>query len=134
MNRLFPVKTLTTASLLLTSTLLSAAPAQLVTQNDTPFQSNAFVGDNFSIASPHPTPAKSTRSVFWGVVQVICKKRAGDCAALIKMKTDTGAPVNVGVVSVNLTTGIITPTVVKGNGFTITATGPGKTRITQDKA
>ncbi|WP_133127040.1 hypothetical protein [Legionella nagasakiensis] len=130
MNRL--LKTLAIATLSVTATTVFAAPAQLITHNDTAFQSNAYVGPSLDIASPHPTKAHSTNRVFWGVVQVICGKRTGFCNALIKMKTDTASPVTVGQVTLNLDTGDITPKSMKANGFTVTVIGPGETRITQD--
>ncbi|AHE66612.1 hypothetical protein [Legionella oakridgensis] len=126
------LKTFAAAALSLTTMAVFAVPSQLKTHNDTDFQSNAYVGPSLDIASPHPTKAHSTNSVFWGVVQVICGKRTGTCNALIKMKTDTASPVTIGQVTLNLDTGDITPKSLTANGFTITVIGPGETRITQD--
>lgn len=124
---------LITLLLCLATSLSYATPRQLITHNDTAYQSNAFLGAGLNMPSPKPTAANSTNQVFWGIVQVICGKRTGSCDALIKMKTDTSNPVNIGKLTLNLDTGDITPKVLSHNGFTVTVLGVGETRITEDK-
>jgi len=117
-----------------TSTVF-AAPWTLTTINDTDDQSNAYFG---SYASPYPTAAHSKKSVLWALVKVICYKhstkgKGKPCTATIKMKTNTNNPVTVGDLSLDLNTGVIHPDTLSKNGYTITAEGPGKARITVDK-
>ncbi|MCA0402976.1 MAG: hypothetical protein LCH30_04170 [Proteobacteria bacterium] len=108
-----------------------ASPAYLITYNNTPYQSNAFVAGK---ASPVPTQANSIGKVHWSLVRIACYGHIvnGRCPALIKMKTNTANPVDVGYVSMDIQTGDILPKQISGNNFTVTVEGPGLARITEN--
>lgn len=109
-----------------------AAPKQLVTHNLTSVESNAFIDG--VIASQHPTKAHSDNRVFWASVKLACYGRIvnNSCKALIKMKTDTAEPVELGWVSMNLVTGEISPSFLSANGFHLQVNSPGETTLTED--
>ena len=59
----------------------------------------------------------------------------GKCPALIKMGTgpnDGGNPVELGTVTLDLNTGIITPSQISANGYTVTVNGPGETTLSKN--
>ncbi len=133
MNRLFNYCTVLALGLFTASAF--AAPKQLITHNYTDYESNAYVAG--TIPSQHPTRAHSDNKVFWTAVKMACFGHTtadGKCSALIKMATNTASPIDVGVLIVDINTGMITPQQVKGNGFTITVNGPGETTITKIKS
>jgi hypothetical protein len=111
---------------------LAAPPKQLITHNRTDFESNAFVAG--SIPSQHPTKPHADNMVYWAAVKMACfQHTSGDkCSALIKMATNTANPIDVGILSIDLKTGQITPDHLSANGFTISVNGPGETTITKD--
>lgn len=128
------IKTIITTTLSLATTLAMATPPrQLITHNLTDVESNAFVAG--TIPSQHPTKAHSDSKVIWTSVRMACfgHTTGGKCWATIKMATDTNNPIELGQVSIDLETGLIYPTQVSGNGYTITAVGPGETTLTQSK-
>jgi hypothetical protein len=109
-----------------------AAPKQLITHNSTDLESNAFVAG--SIPSQHPTKAHSDGKVFWTAVKLACFGHTvnGQCAALIKMATNTANPIEIGTLQVDVNSGEITPHQLSTNGFTITVNGPGETTISKN--
>jgi hypothetical protein len=56
----------------------------------------------------------------------------GQCAALIKMATNTANPIEIGTLQVDVNSGEITPHQLSTNGFTITVNGPGETTISKN--
>jgi len=106
-----------------------AAPKQLITHNKTSVESNAFIDG--SIPSVYPTKAKSDNRVFWASVKLACYGRISNniCHALIKMKTDTANPIDLGWVSLNLASGEILPSSITANGYRLTVDGPGETTL-----
>jgi hypothetical protein len=117
----------------LISSALAGAPRQLITHNYTHVESNAFIDG--VIASQHPTKAQSDNRVFWASVKLACFGHAVDntCKALIKMKTDTTKPIDLGWVYVNLLTGDITPNSLSKNGYRLEVNGPGETSLYEDQ-
>jgi hypothetical protein len=106
-----------------------AAPSYLTTHNNTSEESNAYIAG--TIPSPYPTAANSTRQIYWNLVKIACfgKSTNGQCAAVIKMATNTANPIVIGTVSMNLETGAITPQTMSANGYTFTVNGPGEATI-----
>lgn len=109
--------------------VFATPPKQLITHNTTDFESNAFVAG--TIPSQHPTKAHSDGKVFWTAVKMACFGHTinGKCAALIKMATNTPNPIELGMLTVDLNTGEITPQQITANGFTLTINGPGETTL-----
>ena len=116
---------------LTTLIVMATPPKQLITHNNTDVESNAFVAG--TIPSHHPTKAYSESKVGWSEVRLACYGHVvnGTCPALIKMATgpnDTN-PVDLGMVSMDLNTGIITPSILTANGYTMIVNGPGETTL-----
>lgn len=125
------LKHFTALSLSLFAATALAAPKQLITHNTTDVESNAFVAG--SIPSQHPTKPHSDGKVFWTAVKMACFGHTvnGKCNALIKMATNTPNPLEVGILSLDINTGHITPQQLNANGYTITVNGPGETTISK---
>ena len=130
MNRL--IKTSTMLFLVLTASTVLAAPAVLITHNNTPYESNAYTLG--VIPSKHPTPAYGRGEVPWSIVAWICASSGQPhiCKALIKMETNTSHPVDLGWVTLNLDTGEITPKSLSQNGYTLVVNGPGETTLSKN--
>ncbi len=109
-----------------------AAPKQLITHNHTNVESNAYI--NGTIASQHPTKANSDNKVFWASVKLACYGHIvnNQCQALVKMETDTNTPVDLGMLTVNLITGDISPKYIAANGYHLEVNGPGETSLYKD--
>lgn len=122
---------LTTAACILAGSIASASPAYLTTHNNTNVESNAFI--NGTIASPSPTKANSDHSVMWIVVRMSCYGHIqnGLCPATIKMATDTGTPIDLGNVTINVETGDILPKELHANGYHFIVNGPGEVTLTE---
>lgn len=117
---------------LITSTAF-ATPSSLTTHNLTNVESNAYVAG--VIPSPVPSKPNANTVVPWLVVQMACFGRTVEgnkCPAMIKMATNTGNPVDLGNVLMDLDTGIITPSKLSGNGYTLTVNGPAEATLTKD--
>ena len=129
MNRLF--KGLTVAALSLATSAVFASPTYLIIHNRTNVESNAYIDG--TIDSHQPTKANSDGKVHWAVVRMICFGHiaGGNCGALIKMATNTSNPVNLGWLNLNIESGVITPTEIRANGYTIKVNGPGEATITK---
>ena len=127
------IKLLTVITLSLPTLVLAVPPKQLVTHNNTDYESNAFIDGN--IPSQHPTRAHADNKVYWAAVKMACFGHIvnGRCSALIKIATNTSTPLDIGMLAMDLNTGDITPKVISANGFTITVNGPAETTITQDQ-
>ena len=125
------IKTVTAITLGLATTAALASPKQLVTHNLTNVESNAFVAG--TIPSQHPTHPQSDNKVMWAGVRLACFGHTtnGKCSALIKMATNTANPVDLGVVSIDLESGDITPKQITAYGYTMTVNGPGETTLTE---
>ena len=106
-----------------------ASPAQLITHNRTDFELNAYIAG--SIPSQHPTKAHSDNAVFWPIVRMSCVGHTANniCPALVRVATDTANPIDIGMVYLNLATGVITPNTIENNGFILYVNGPGETTI-----
>ena len=123
------LKSLSIVALSAVAATALAAPRQLITHNTTDHESNAFVAG--SIPSRHPTKAHSDGRVFWTAVRMACFGHIenGQCMALIKMDPNSANPIDIGVITMDLETGDITPKQIISNGYTITVNGPGETTI-----
>jgi hypothetical protein len=119
----------TIVSLLGVSYLAHAAPKQLITHNRTSVESNAYIDG--TIPSVYPSKANNDNRVFWASVKLACYGRISNniCHALIKMKSNTPEPVDLGWVTLNLSTGEILPSLIVANGYRMTVNGPGETTI-----
>lgn len=127
------LKSLTAITLCLSAAAVFAAPDYIITHNETDVASNAYVAG--TIPSPYPTPAHSSRQVYWNMVRLACygyTTADNKCSALIKMATETNEPIELGYVTMDLVTGEITPKQLSNNGYTLTVNGPGETTLTQD--
>ncbi|MDR3502044.1 MAG: hypothetical protein P4L79_05615 [Legionella sp.] len=124
-------KSLSAVALSLSAITSFAAPAYLITHNNTNEESNAFVAGAPSI---YPTAPHSTRKVYWNLVKLACHGHTtnGKCPAVIKMATNTANPIVVGTVEMELSTGEINPKQIVGNGYTLTVTGPGEASISKN--
>jgi hypothetical protein len=130
MNQLF--KQLTTTALVFTVTTSLASPAYLITHNRTRVESNAYVAGK---PSPHPTPATLDGKVSWLAVRMTCFHHTDNnnqCQAVVKMATNTVNPIELGVVSLNVETGDITPKYLSANGYTLIVNGPGETTLIEN--
>ncbi len=122
-----------TAALGLVSAMaLAIPPRQLITHNTTDLDSNAFVAG--TIPSQHPTKAHSDGKVLWTAVRMACYGHAvnGKCPALIKIGTNTASPMELGMVFMDLTTGIITPSELHAHGYAMVVNGPAETTLYQE--
>lgn len=126
------LKNLSALALGLSTFTALASPMYLITHNRTDVESNAFVAG--SIPSAYPTPAHTSRQVYWNLVRIVCYGHTtnGKCPALIKMATNTPNPVSLGYITMDIETGVLEPSVVSGNGYTLRAIGPGEAEITKD--
>jgi hypothetical protein len=125
-------KTLSAIALSISAFAASAAPTYLTTHNLTSEESNAYVA---GVHSPYPTPAYQTRQVYWNMVRLACYAHStpdGKCTATIKMATNTSNPITVGDLTLDLSSGDITPKYLSGNGYTFTVNGPGEATITKN--
>ncbi|USQ14999.1 hypothetical protein J2N86_06805 [Legionella lytica] len=125
------IKSLSAVALSLSAITSFAAPAYLVTHNNTSEESNAFVAGAPSI---YPTAPNSTRKVYWNLVKLACHGHTtnGKCPAVIKMATNTANPIVVGTVEMELSTGDISPKQIIANGYTLTVNGPGEASINKN--
>jgi len=127
------IYTLTTLALsFAVQTTAFASPKQLITHNLTDYESNAFVAG--TVPSQYPTKAHSSGKVFWAAVRMACTGHIIDskCSALVRVGTNTENPIDVGTLELNIETGEITPSVVHGNGYTITVNGIAETTLSKD--
>src|SRR5258708_982475 len=120
------------ASLTLIASTAFAAPKELTTHNQTTLESNAYIAG--TIASQHPVKAGTSRRVMWTQVRMACYGHVvnGKCPALVKMGTNTPTPVDIGYLELDLNTGMITPSQISGNGYTLTVNGPAECTLTKD--
>lgn len=127
MNHL--LKRLTIPLFSLASSLAMASPQFLITHNTTDSESNAYISG--TIPSIHPTKAHSDNKIAWISVKMSCFGHVVEnrCTALIKMDTNTANPLELGVVTVDLSTGDIMPKQLTGNGYTLVVNGPGETTL-----
>ena len=127
MNRMFNLLTIT--SLSLASTITMASPLFLTTHNTTDSESNAYISG--TIPSRHASKPHSDNKVSWISVKMACFGHVvdGRCPALIKMDTNTGNPIEIGVVTVDLTTGDIMPKQMSAHGYTMVVNGPGESTL-----
>lgn len=126
-------RTCITLALGLASSLaLAIPPKQLITHNTTDLDSNAFVAG--TIPSQHPTRAHSDGKVLWAAVRMACFGHVvnGKCPALIKVGTNTANPIELGMLSMDLTTGAITPSELHSNGYAMIVNGPAETTLYEE--
>lgn len=125
------IKSLSGITLGLSTTLLFASPAFLITHNHTDVESNAYINEK---PSPNPTKANKDSMILWGAVRMICYQKTSNnlCPALIKMATNTNQPVELGLVQMNIETGEISPKLLSKNGYTLTVNGPGEATLTKN--
>ncbi|MGC1182659.1 hypothetical protein [Legionella sp.] len=126
MNLIF--KNLSAIALSLSAVTAFSSPIYLTTHNHTGVESNAYVA---GVPSIYPTPANSTREVYWNLVKLACygHTTGRNCPAVIKMATNTTDPIEIGTVSMNLDTGDISPKQITSNGYTLIVDGPGEASI-----
>ena len=126
-------RTCITLALGLASSLaLAIPPKQLITHNTTDLDSNAFVAG--TIPSQHPTRSHSDGKVLWAAVRMACFGHVvnGKCPALIKVGTNTANPIELGMLSMDLTTGAITPSELHSNGYAMIVNGPAETTLYEE--
>jgi len=126
-------RTCITLALGLASSLaLAVPPRQLITHNTTALDSNAFVAG--TIPSQHPTKAHSDGKVLWAAVRMACFGHVTNntCPALIKIGTNTAHPIELGMLSMDLSTGVITPSELHSNGYAMIVNGPAETTLYQE--
>lgn len=114
------VKSLAASALLLASGAVLAKPSYLTINNTTDVESNAFLAGK---KSDHPTAPKTTSKVSWFAVQMVCYGHidsANRCHAIIYMDTQSKDPIELGEVTLEMTTGDIQPKVLRKNGYTMT--------------
>ncbi|KTD45474.1 hypothetical protein Lqui_2945 [Legionella quinlivanii] len=117
-------------ALVLTSPSALASPESMIIHNTTNLISNAFVDE---MPGPRPTLPHSTSKVSWFIVQAGCRKhRAEVCPVVLKMGIDKAKPIIVGTLYIDITTGVITPVHMEGNGFKIDVDAPGEITISGD--
>ena len=111
---------------------LASPPSYMMTHNKTDVESNAYIGG--SIASPNPSKPNADNRVPWIVVQIACHGRSNGkiCPATIKMATNTNNPITLGDVQLSTDTGLITPSQLTANGYTLTVNGPGEVTLTKN--
>lgn len=126
------LKSLSALTLSLTAAATFAFPANLVTHNESDLESNAFIAGY--IPSPYPTAAYSTRDVSWNMVRIACYGHTtnGQCQALIKLGTNTEQPIELGYLTLNLSTGEINPKQISNGGYTLTVNGLAETTISKN--
>lgn len=130
MNGLF--KYMGLASLVLSSELCLASPAYLITHNLTSVESNAYIAGH--IPSPVPTKPNRTGMVHWLVVKIACFGHTTNnrCPALIKMETNSANPIELGMVTMDIDTGDISPKHLSANGYSFTVNGPGEATLSKN--
>ncbi|KTD03388.1 hypothetical protein OQJ19_00845 [Fluoribacter gormanii] len=128
MNLIF--KGISAVALSISALTAFASPTYLITHNNTPEESNAYIA---GVPSAYPTPANSTQKVYWNLVKLACygHTTGKQCSAVIKMATNTSNPIEVGEVRMDLDTGDITPKFLSKNGYNLTINGPGEATITK---
>lgn len=130
MNLIF--KRFSAVILSLSAATTFAIPEHLITHNNTSEESNGYIG-GFA-ASPYPTPANTTQKIYWNLVKLACYGHTTPdkkCTALIKMATNTSNPIEVGMLTLDLNTGDITPKELQKNGYHLVINGPGEATITK---
>ncbi len=122
---------LTAASLGLATTAISS-PVVFITHNTTDFESNAYVAG--TIKSHYPSKPHTDNKVSWVSIKMACFGHMTDskCPAIIKMATNTANPIDIGLMTMDVNTGEISPKQISGNGFTIIVNGPGETTIVKN--
>lgn len=130
MNKFSKTVTALTFSLA-TSIVLATPPKQLITHNTTDLESNAYIAG--IIPSQYPTKPHSDTSVSWPMVKMACFGHVtnGKCWAIVKMDTNTSNPFELGKVSIDMETGMITPAQLTANGYTLTVVGLGETTLSK---
>jgi hypothetical protein len=125
-------KSISALVLSLSAAATFASPIFLITHNETDLESNAYVAG--TIPSPYPTIPNSTRQIYWNMVRIACYGHSvnGKCIAVIKMATDTDHPIEIGTVSMDLDTGVISPSKISANGYTFTVNDIAEGTLTKD--
>ncbi|MDF1826952.1 MAG: hypothetical protein P1U39_01595 [Legionellaceae bacterium] len=122
-----------TAALGLASAVAFAVPPrQLITHNTTDLDSNAYVAG--TVPSQHPTKAHTDGKVLWASVRMACYGHVvnGKCPALIKVGANTDHPIELGMLYMDLSTGIITPSELHAGGYAMIVNGPAETTLYQE--
>ncbi len=134
MFRLTKLLTSVVLSSVCVGAVFAAPPKVMITHNTTDVESNAYIAG--TIPSKHPTAAHSDNRVAWAEVRLACfgHVNAGKCDALVKVATgpSDGGAIDIGVVSVDLNTGMITPGVLSANGYSLIVNGPGEVTLVKD--
>lgn len=126
------LKSISAIALSLAAATALAIPAYLITHNNTNEESNAYIAG--TIPSPYATAAHSTRQVYWSMVRMACYGHTtyGKCSAMIKIGTNTANPKDIGVVTMDLESGDITPKYFTNAGYTVIINGPGEATINKN--
>lgn len=130
--RNFTKRIIMSAFLFSGSVVVNAAPAVLVTHNQTHFESNAYIDG--TVRSPYPSAPMKDNRVAWIAVRIACTGHITDnkCRALVKMATDTATPIDLGWVEMDMLSGEITPQEIHNNGFTLIVNGLGEVTLTEE--
>ena len=117
--------------ILISYNVIASPPSVLITLNKTSVKSNAYIDGN--IPSLYPTLAHSNRSVSWIAVNLACQGHIMDsiCKAIVMMDVDSGNPVELGEVTLNMKTGEILPLSIINNGYHLAVVGQGRIELSE---
>lgn len=104
----------------------SGTPQYLITHNKTPYQSMTYVDGRISL--PKVSDPSSDTAILWLTVNKLCYGRTASnkCPLVIKMRTDSGYPFDLGVIYVDLKTGEINPKQLSNNQVTLKVNNVGE--------
>ena len=122
-------KNLCAITLSVTAATALATPTHYITHNDTDLLTNVIVNGT---ESPFPTFPHSTRKIAWRMVKLGCGRAPnGMCAVLIKIRTDTSDPIEIGTLYMDMNSGELTPQSISANGYTVNVLGAAEVAIAQ---
>ena len=121
------------STLVISSSLVAnAAPASLMTHNQTHVESNAYIDG--VVKSPYPSAPMKDNRVAWLSVRIACTGHIvnNKCRALVKMATETATPIDLGWLEMDMVTGEITPQELHNNGYGLIVNGLGDVTLIEE--
>jgi hypothetical protein len=108
----------------------NATPSHLITHNTTDLPSNSYI-DGASVTEP--TKPHSDKKVAWAFVKMICFGHTtnNQCEAEIRLLPEGKAPIVLGKMSVNLSTGEILPAVLTSEGYQLKVVNLGEVTLSK---
>lgn len=120
-------------SLNLMAAVVYAAPAvsKITIDNQCDLEARAYIA---SLPTPTPSAPGKITSISWPAVLSACSGHTSNniCPATIKLATNTSQPFLLGDVSINIKTGVITPSTLSSQGYTMNVVGLGSVRLSKD--